>query len=235
MRGAALPGRAVTRASAASAVVVAVLLLLLTGCGGSSESSFRGADRATPQSGPGVEKLWTFDEEPAGGLPDGAQVFSGTWEIRPEPDAPTEPNALCQTGEAEFPALVLGDAAYTDVALSASFKPISGREDQAAGLIFRVEDEGNYYILRANALEDNVDVYKYSGGERGELASEPAEVEAGEWQELRVEAVGGEIRGFLDDELVVAAKDDEFPAGRVGLWTKADSKTCFDRVLSATP
>ncbi len=214
--------------------VVAVLLLLLSGCGGGEPSS-RGADRVMPQSGPGVEKLWTFDEEPAGGPPRGSEVFAGDWEVRPEPGAPTGPNALCQTGEAEFPALALGDAVYTGTILSASFKPISGREDQAAGLVFRVEDEGNYYILRANALEDNVDVYKYSGGERSELASEPAEVESGEWQELRVEAVGGEIRGFLDDELVVEAKDDEFPAGKVGLWTKADSKTCFDRVLSETP
>jgi hypothetical protein len=211
---------------------VAVLAALL---GAAVLSAGCGGDRATPQTGPGVEKLWTFDEDPAGGLPDEARAFDGDWEVRPEPGAPTGPNALCQTGEAEFPALVLGDAAYTGLALSASFKPVSGREDQAAGLIFRVEDEGNYYILRANALEDNVDVYKYSDGERSELASEPAEVEAGEWQELRVEAGGGEIRGFLDDELVVEAKDDEFPAGKVGLWTKADSKTCFDRVLSETP
>jgi hypothetical protein len=234
MRGAATARGAVTRATVALPVAVAVLLLLLSGCGG-QESSSGGGEEATPQSGPGVEKLWTFDEEPVGAPPRGSEVFAGEWEVRPEPGAPTGPNALCQTAEAEFPAIVLGDAVYADVAVSASFKPISGEEDQAAGLIFRVEDEDNYYILRANALEDNVDVYKYSGGERTELASEPAEVASGEWQELRVEAVGGEIRGFLGDELVVEANDDEFPAGRVGLWTKADSETCFDRVLSATP
>ncbi len=235
MRGAASPGGAGHGASAALApVVVAVLLLLLSGCGGQDPSP-RGGERATPQSGPGVERLWTFDEEPAGGPPRGSKVFAGDWEVRPEPGAPTGPDALCQTAEAEFPALVLGDAVYTETILSASFEPISGREDRAAGLVFRVEDEDNYYILRANALEDNVDVYKYSGGERSELASEPAEVESGEWQELRVEAVGGEIRGFLDDELVVEANDEEFPAGRVGLWTKADSETCFDRILSETP
>nr|MDP9458086.1 hypothetical protein [Actinomycetota bacterium] len=68
--------------------VVAVLLLLLSGCGGGEPSS-RGADRATPQSGPGVEKLWTFDEEPAGGPPRGSEVFAGDWEVRPEPGAPT--------------------------------------------------------------------------------------------------------------------------------------------------
>jgi hypothetical protein len=220
------------RASALPPVVA--VLLLLSGCGGGEPSS-RGADRAMPRSGPGVEKLWTFDEDPTGGPPRGSEVFAGDWEVRPEPGAPTGPNALCQRGEAEFPALALGDAVYTGTILSASFKPISNREDKAAGLVFCVEDEGNYYIPRANALKDNVDVYKYSGSERSQPASEPAEVESGEWQELRVEAVGGEIRGFLEDELVVEAKDDEFPAGKVRLWTKADSKTCFDRVLSETP
>jgi len=64
-----------------------------------------------------------------------------------------------------------------------------------------------------------------------EIVSESMEVPPGEWQELRVEAVGDRIRGFLGDEQVVEATDDEFTAGRVGLWTKADSVTCFDRVL----
>jgi hypothetical protein len=151
--------------------------------------------------------------------------------VRSEPDAPTTPNALCQTEEAEFPALALGDATYTDVVLSTSFKPISGEEDQAAGLVFRVQDEDNYYIVRANALEDNVAIYKYRDGRRSEIVSESVEVPPGEWRELRVEAVGDRIRGFLDYEQVVETTDDEFPTGRVGLWTKADSVTCFDNVL----
>ncbi len=126
---------------------------------------------------------------------------------------------------------MLGDAAYTDVVLSTSFKPISGEEDQAAGLIFRVQDKDNYYIVRANALEDNVAIYKYRDGRRSEIRSESVNVSSWEWQELRVEVVGDRIRGFLDDEQVVETTDDEFTAGRVGLWTKADSVTCFDNVL----
>ncbi len=85
--------------------------------------------------------------------------------------------------------------------------------------------------MRANALEDNVAIYKYRDGRRSEIVSESVEVPPGEWQELRVEAVGDRIRGFLGDEQVVETTDDEFPAGGVGLWTKADSVTCFDRVL----
>jgi hypothetical protein len=210
------------------AVVVAVLLSV--GCGG---------DQATPQTGPGVEKLWTFDEEPSGDLPAGAQVFSGTWEIRPEPDAPTEPNAVCQTGEAESPTLVLGDAAYTDFALSASFKPLSGEEPQTAGLVFRFEDEDNYYAVGTDAREDTVAVYKHSDGERTGLARASASLQSlglkrGEWSELRVEVEGSRIRVLVDMKEVVEATDDEFPAGRVGLWTGTGSEACFDRVLTET-
>ena len=217
-----------TIARAAAWPVIAILLL--AGCGGQEPSS-QGGEQPSPQSGEGPKELWTFDEDVTGGPPQSSEVFGGTWEVSSEPDAPTAPNVLCQTGEAEFPALALGDAAYTDFVLSTSFKPISGEEDQAAGLIFRVQDEGNYYIMRANALEDNVAIYKYVNGRRSEIKSERVEVPSGEWQELRVEAIGDRIRGFLGDEPVVETTDDEYPAGRVGLWTKADSVTCFDRVL----
>ncbi len=102
---------------------------------------------------------WTFDTDQVGGLPNAAQAFTGQWAVRNEPDAPSPPNALCQTGQAEFPALQLDAGPYTDLTLATRFKAISGREDQAAGLIFRVQDRDNYYILRANALEDNVNFY----------------------------------------------------------------------------
>lgn len=215
------------------AAVLAVLLgaaILSAGCGG---------DQATPQSGPGVERLWTFDEQPSGGLPDDAQVFSGMWEIRPEPGAPTEPNALCQTGEAESPTVVLGDAAYTDFALSADLKPLSGEETQTAGLVFRFEDEDNYYAVGADAREDTVAVYKHSDGERTELARESVSLQSpglkqGEWSELRVEVERSQIRVLVDLKEVVEATDDEFPAGKVGLWTATSSEACFDRVLTET-
>jgi hypothetical protein len=121
---------------------------------------------------------WTFDTDPVGGLPRGAEVFSGAWEVRAEADAPTPPHALCQTGAAEFPALCLGDEVYTDLVVSARFKPISGREDQAAGIIFRVQDKDNYYILRANALEDNVNFYIYASGKRSRLKGSSVKVPA---------------------------------------------------------
>src|SRR5215211_9162380 len=210
--------------------IIAALVLFLVSCGG-------GQSNSQSNSGPQelfTEESWNFDEDSPGDPPAGAEVFSGTWEVRPDSDAPTQPNALCQTGEAQFPALALSDEEYTDLALTTSFKPISGEEDQAAGLIFRVQDEGNYYIVRANALEDNVGIYKYKDGRRKEIQSEPTDVEQGEWQELRVEVTGNEIRALLGKKEVAKTTDDEFPTGGVGLWTKADSLTCFDDVSVET-
>ncbi len=173
---------------------------------------------------------WAFDTDKIGGLPAGAQLFSGNWAVRAEADAPSPPNALCQTGTAQYPALSLSDKVFADVTVSIRFKPISGSEDRAAGIIFRVQDKDNFYILRANALEDNVNIYKYVAGRRHEVKGGSAKVPSGKWQELRVEVKGDSIRGFLNGKLVVEARDDTFKAGKVGLWTKADSVTCFDNV-----
>src|SRR5207247_2450863 len=86
----------------------------------------------------GQTSHFNFDADPVGSLPSGALVFSGQWGIRAESDAPSPPNVLCQTGTAQFPAIALSDAVYADVVVSVRFKPISGRIDQAAGIIFRV-------------------------------------------------------------------------------------------------
>jgi 3-keto-disaccharide hydrolase len=211
--------------SGLACVAIAVTLTLSVGDHGQAAApSQQGA--ASP---PG-QLRWTFDSDPVGALPRGAVVFGGTWAVRAEAYAPSRPRALCQTGAATFPALVLGDAVFTNVVLSARFKVISGREDRAAGLIFRVQDKDDYYILRANALEDNVNIYVYAGGRRRALKEGSVTVPSGRWQTLRAEVTGPRIRGFLNNRLVVEAMDSAFGSGKIGLWTKADSVTCFDDV-----
>lgn len=204
----------------------AILAILILACGGGTTVKY-----SPGQSGPAAS--FTFDQDPVGKLPDAYRAFTGSWQVREEPGTPSPPNALCQTGKAEFPAIQLTDAVYTDLTLSARFKTISGREDQAGGLIFRIQDQSNYYILRANALEGNVNLYKYVGGQRSEIKGGSAQVRAGQWQELKVEVRGRHLRGSLDGRLVVEADDETFKAGKVGLWTKADSVTCFDDVAVA--
>lgn len=123
-----------------------VTLLLLAGCG-EGQASVRFTQHDVHVSA-GQTSRWTFDTDPAGGLPAGATAFTGTWVVRAEADAPSPPHALCQTGMAAFPALRLSDVVYGDSTVSVRFKPISGKQDQAGGIIFRVQDKDNYYILR---------------------------------------------------------------------------------------
>src|SRR5712692_6250676 len=115
-----------------------VTALFLVGCGGGQATvKFQPGDQNVT---PGQTMQWTFDTYSLGEIPKGAQSLSGRWEVRAVADAPTPPNALCQTGNAEFPALSLSPMVYTDVVISTRFKPISGQQDQAAGIIFRIQD-----------------------------------------------------------------------------------------------
>jgi len=163
---------------------------------------------------PSPSGAWrSFDQETTGRPPEGAEVFSGEWIVRAEADAPSKPNALCQIGRVEFPAIALTSTVYGDVSIAVRFKPISGREDQAAGIIFRAQDKDNYYILRANALEGNVNLYLYASGRRSGIKEGSAKVTSGQWQELRLEASGDHLRGFLGDQLVVEASDERTRPG----------------------
>jgi len=184
---------------------------------------------ASPSAGASTRK-WNFDADPVGSLPAGAQSFSGQWAVRVEPDAPSPPNALCQTGQAEYPAIGLDSTQLTDLTLVMHFKPISGKTDQAGGLIFRVQDKANYYIFRANALENNAIFFTYVNAGRSQLTSGDAKVASGSWHELRVEVRGNAFRGFVDGKQVVDAIDDRYKSGGIGLWTKSDSVTCFNDV-----
>src|SRR3989442_11618010 len=203
----------------------AALVLILASCAGTPAVSYTSP---APSTGPAS---WTFDQDATGAPPTGSQVFAGEWVVRAEGDAPSKPNALCQVGRAEFPAIALTSTVYGDLTVTVRFKPISGQEDQAAGIIFHVQDKDNYYILRANALEGNVNLYQYGGGRRSGIKEGSAKVASGQWQELRLEAAGTRLRGSLNGQLVVEATDATYRAGRVGLWTKADSVTCFDDVV----
>jgi len=108
------------------------------------------------------------------------------------------------------------------------FTALSGKTDQAAGLIFRVIDQSNYYILRANALENNVNLYRYRDGARDPIGEGQGTISPGAWYELRGEATGDKLTGYLDGKEVVTAVDGTFGTGRVGLWTKSDPVSCFD-------
>ncbi len=144
---------------------------------------------------------------------------------------------------ARFPVAVLSALTAADVDLSVRFKPVSGRVDQAAGLVWRFQNEDNYYIVRANALENNVVLYKVEKGTRTDLPvkgegrtyGKKAQVPSGQWSTLRVVAAGPRFEVYLNGSRLYEVEDKTFgQAGKVGVWTKADSVTQFDDLTITT-
>jgi hypothetical protein len=151
------------------------------------------------------------------------------WEIVADDSAPSKPNVLKQSGEATYPVCFKNDTSLKDGFVEVKFKPISGKEDQAGGLIWRCKDKDNYYIARANALEDNVTIYHTIKGTRVSFKNIETKVAPAVWHTLRVEFEGNKFAVIFDGKKVIEADDDSFSdAGKVGVWTKADSVTIFD-------
>lgn len=157
------------------------------------------------------------------------------WSIVADQQAPSLPNVLAQTASEEvdfhFPYVIVDSESLTDVDVNVQFKAISGGIDQAAGIIFRFVDSNNYYVLRANALENNMVLFKFVGGERPFISSASAEISQDEWHSVRVVVVGECIQGYFDNNLKIEFEDSTFNEGLVGLWTKADSVTYFDNLV----
>ena len=189
-----------------------------------------------------------FDSMPAGKPPSGftaartGRGAPGRWVVREDETAPSGTMVLAQTSSdptsKRFPVCVYDGFSAADVELSVRFRPLSGEVDQAAGLVWRYQDADAYYVVRANALEDNVVLYKVEDGKRSDLRptdaslfayGKDAPVPTGSWSTLRVVVRGQKFSVWLNDEHLFDVEDDTFQGpGRVGLWTKADSVTVFD-------
>lgn len=151
------------------------------------------------------------------------------WTVETDAGAPSAPNVLMQSGSGTFPWCVRADAAIGDGFVEVKFKPIKGREDQAGGVVWRWKDGNNYYVARANALENNVSLYYTEGGSRRTLKYIDAPVEPRAWHVLRVEFTGKRIVVLLDGKAAIDLEDAHIAGpGTVGVWTKADSVTAFD-------
>lgn len=193
---------------------------------------------AYPQA-PGRAGVYNFDRDIAGQMPAKfrgdltGQGPTGEWVVKAEPTAPSKPNVLAQVStdntDYRFPLAILDEGSFRDLDLSVKFKAVSGKVDKAGGLLFRLKDANNYYLVRANALEDNYRLYRVVKGSRQQFAGANFKVTPGEWHQIRVECVGNRITCYYDNQKKIEATDDTFKdAGKVGLWTKADSVTYFD-------
>ncbi|MBI3616022.1 MAG: DUF1080 domain-containing protein [Candidatus Omnitrophica bacterium] len=182
---------------------------------------------------------WNFDEEETGKPPSHFSFGrtgagrSGRWMIQADKEAPSGPNVLAQLDEDptdyRFAIAVAEEPELRDFRLHVRCKAVAGRVDQAAGLVFRYQDENNYYVTRANALENNIRLYKVVGGRRQQFAGWDGPVTANAWHEYRVNAQGDHFEIYWDGQKVMDARDRTFSsAGKVGFWTKADSVIWFD-------
>jgi hypothetical protein len=175
-----------------------------------------------------------FDTEAVGTPPAGWTCGvtgrgSPRWTVAADPDAPTQPNVLLQSGSGTFPWCVKRDTVLADGFVEVRFKPISGRGDQAGGLVWRWQDGDHYYVARANALENNISLYYTEKGSRKTIKYVDAPVSAGIWHRLKVEFAGAHIAVSLDGKRYIEVDDRHIAAaGAVGVWTKADSVTAFD-------
>src|SRR5438445_125025 len=184
----------------------------------------------------------TFDNFKTGAVPSGwtaTQTGSGSakWSAEKDDSAPSKPNVLKQSGTATFPVCIKNDANLKDGFVEVKFKPVSGKEDQAGGVIWRAQDANNYYIFRANANENNAVLYKTVNGKRSPLDivgrkggyGVKETVASGQWHTLRVEFAGNRFKAYYDGKHLFDVEDKTFTeAGRVGVWTKADSVALFD-------
>jgi hypothetical protein len=183
-----------------------------------------------------------FDDAPAGASPPG-WTFTMTgrgepkWTVEPDSTAPSKPNVLKQSGRATFPVALKSDTDIRDGFIEVKFKAVTGSEDRAAGVIWRAKDADNYYVVRANALEDNVVLYKTIRGVRTSLDivgrkggyGVKTPVASGQWHTLRCNFTGSRFTVTYDGRPLFDVEDATIAqSGMIGLWTKADSVTLFD-------
>jgi hypothetical protein len=196
-------------------------------------------------SGAAVGQPIKFDGDEPGKAPSGWTVaITGKgepkWTVERDDSAPSKSGVLKQSAEVpimNFPLCIKDAPTLKNGFVEVKFKSISGERDQAAGLVWRYIDPANYYVCRANALEDSIVIFKVERGRRTALNmidrkgsfGVDAPVDPRRWHTLRVEFAGNRARAFFNEKLLFQVEDDTFKeAGPIGLWTKSDSVIVFD-------
>ena len=179
-----------------------------------------------------------FESDAVGAPPAGFEFArtgggaEGKWVVRVE-KAGDKNHVLAQESadptDYRFPLALLKDGSHKDVTLIVRARPLSGQVDQGFGMVWRYKDANNYYITRCNADEDNCTIYHTVNGSRRAFLNQSVKVAKNTWHTLKLEAVGDRFTVWYDGTKVLDAKDQTFKdAGKVGLWTKADSVIEFD-------
>jgi hypothetical protein len=183
--------------------------------------------------------MWNFDHESPGVIPGEFSIGTlfdgrpaGDWQILATDRAKSPPHVFAQLmargAEHTYKVVLITEAIASDLKLEVSFLPIRGKADMGGGLIWRAGDDRNYYLARANPLEQNIRVYRVEKGVRHLLQSFNQTIDLKGWHTLHVMHRGCQINIFYDDKQVFDLCDKTFHAGMIGLWTKSDAVTYFD-------
>ena len=183
--------------------------------------------------------VWDFDAEQPGTLPGEFSIGTlfdgrpaGDWQVLATERAKSPPHVFAQLmakgAEHAYKITLVKEIVPSDLNLEVSFLPIQGRADMGGGLIWRAADDRNYYLARANPLEQNIRVYRVENGIRHLLENSNQTIDVKRWHTLRVTHQGCRVNIFYDDKQVFDLCDKTFHAGMIGLWTKSDAVTYFD-------
>src|SRR6266487_892306 len=207
-------------------IVTLAALLLPVGAGASQTMSFN------------------FDSDPVDKPPAGFTSYAtgggppGKWVVKEMADARSGKHVVVQTDadatDTRFPILIANKGEYSDLDVSVKGKALSGKIDQGIGLVFRFRDPKSYYVVRANALENNFRLYRMVNGRRLQFAGANVKVPSATWHTLRVVAKGDHIACYFNGKALIDAHDKTYTTGKIGLWTKADSVIAFDDLQVAS-
>ncbi len=186
-------------------------------------------------------RLWTFDADAPGTLPNDFVVGTlfdgrpaGEWKVISTSHAPSPPHVLGQlTGkgaEHAYKVVLINGTTSFDADIEVSLLPVDGKADMGGGLIWRAADDRNYYLVRANPLEQNIRIYRVVKGVRQMIKNFDQIIDVRRWHTLHVIMRGCVVQIFFDQAQVLALCDETFKEGRIGLWTKSDAVTYFDNL-----
>ncbi len=220
-------------------LLLAALLLVSFGCNNAKENKPISENVVSKQPETKIETkadtIFSFNADEAGKMPaDWSNYYTGKgglgkWEIRNDNGNQVLAQVSQENFGYHFDVIVLDESDYHDLEITVKFKGVKGEEDQGGGPVWRYQDPDNYYIARANPLENNYRVYKVVDGNRKQLASANIDMPTDEWHTIRISMTSNHIVCFYDEKKYLDVKDDTFTKkGKVGLWIKADAFTYFD-------
>lgn len=186
-------------------------------------------------------RVWTFDNDAVGSLSSGFVVGTlfdgrpaGDWKVVQRTDAPSPPNVFGQLqgkgAEHAYKVILVEGWTASDLELEVSLLAVDGKADMGGGLIWRAADDRNYYLTRANPLEQNIRIYRVVKGVRQLLNNFDHIIDVRQWHHLRLTMKGCHVQVFFDKQKVFDLCDKTFGEGRIGLWTKSDATTYFDNL-----